>query len=288
VYIDPGDVILVERPTYLAALQVFQSRGANIVSVQSDDHGMDLDDLEAKIRLHHPKLVYVIPTFSNPTGSSWSLEKRQGLLKLCRNHEVLVLEDDPYGELKFAEDAYYPTLYTLDQAAGGGTVVYTGTFSKIVAPALRTGWTVGNEEIIRGMTRAKQAADLHSSTMDQQALYQLLQHFDLDSHIAMICREYEKRMRQMTSLLAQHRWPGVRWNEPKGGMFLWVELPEGMHSKELLTKAVEQGVAFVPGESFYAGDAPLNTLRMNFTYADSEQMELGMARLAKAIHAMNN
>ncbi|MBO9600207.1 MAG: PLP-dependent aminotransferase family protein, partial [Cohnella sp.] len=174
IYIDPGDVILVESPTYLSALQVFRSYGAKLVSVKTDKDGMDLDDLALKLKEHKPKLVYVIPTFSNPTGNAWSLDRRQGVLKLCRESDTLILEDDPYGELKFGDASVnYPSLFSLDQHPNGSCVVYTSTFSKTVAPALRTGWVMGDPEIIRHMARAKQAADLHSSSLDQQTLHQL-------------------------------------------------------------------------------------------------------------------
>lgn len=287
IYIDPGDVILVERPTYLSAIQVFQSYGAQLVSVQGDEHGMDLDDLAAKIPEHRPKLAYVIPTFSNPTGQAWSLERRKGVLALCREAGVLILEDDPYGELKFGDPSvHYPSIFSLDRHPAGSCVVYTSTFSKTVAPALRTGWVMGDPGLIRHMARAKQAADLHSSSLDQQALYQLIEHFDLDGHIAFVRKEYEVRMRQMAELLRAQNWPGVSWHEPKGGMFFWVELPEAVDSAELLKSAVEYGVAFVPGGTFYAGNPRANTMRMNFTHNDTENTIIGMERLSRAMEGV--
>lgn len=287
IYIDPGDVILVERPTYLSALQVFRSYGASLVSVNTDADGMDLDDLAAKLKQYRPKMVYVIPTFSNPTGKAWSLERRQGLLKLCRDNDTLILEDDPYGELKFGDASItYPSVFSLDQHPAGSCVVYTSTFSKTVAPALRTGWVMADPEIIRHMARAKQAADLHSSSLDQQTLYQLMEHFDLDAHIAFVRKEYEKRMRQMADLLKEQQWPGVSWNEPKGGMFFWLELPKHIDAAELLKTAVELGVAFVPGATFYAEDPQHNTMRMNFTHTDYEGTITGMQRMSQAMESV--
>lgn len=282
VYIDPGDVILVERPTYLAAIQIFQSRQARIVSVDCDEDGMKLSDLEHKIQQYNPKMIYVIPTFSNPSGKSWSLERRKGTLDLCKRSNVLILEDDPYGELRFGGGEAMPSLFSLDKHPNG-CVVYTSTFSKIVAPALRTGWAIGDPEIIRHMTRAKQAADLHSSSMDQQALHQLFLHFDLYGHIDLVRTEYEKRMRLMVELLEQQAWPGAQWVEPMGGMFIWLELPKHVNTEELLKLAVEEGVAFVPGASFYADEPELNTMRLNFTHTDTEQMREGIERLSRAI-----
>lgn len=286
IYVDPGDVVLVEKPTYLAAIQVFQSHKAKLVSVDCDENGMNLEDLERKIKEHQPKLVYVIPTFANPTGKAWSLERRQGTLNLCKSNGVLILEDDPYGELRFGDTEAFPSIYSLDDGPSGGAVVYTSTFSKIVAPALRTGWVVGDENVILHMTRAKQAADLHSSTMDQQALHELFQHFDLYAHIDLIRTQYESRMRQMVSLLKAKNWEAVRWNEPKGGMFIWVEMPQGIDTQELLKLAVEEGVAFVPGVSFFADEPQTNTMRLNFTHTDSEDMTLAFDRLERALQRM--
>ena len=284
IYIDSGDVILVERPTYLSALQVFRSYGAKLVSVNTDKDGMDLDDLALKLKQYKPKLVYVIPTFSNPTGNAWSLERRKGLLKLCRESETLILEDDPYGELKFGDASVtYPSLFSLDQHPNGSCVVYTSTFSKTVAPALRTGWVMGDPEIIRHMARAKQAADLHSSSLDQQTLHQLMEHYDLAGHIEFVRKEYEQRMRQMADLLMEQAWPGVTWNEPKGGMFFWLEVPESVNTSELLKTAVDLGVAFVPGVTFFAEESKFNNMRLNFTHTDAEGTVTGMQRLSQAM-----
>jgi 2-aminoadipate transaminase len=287
VYIDPGDVILVERPTYLSALQVFRSYGAQPVSVEGDADGPDPDDLAAKLEKYRPKMLYVIPTFSNPAGKVWSLERRKGVLELCRKANVLILEDDPYGELKFGDASVrYPSLLSLDPHPNGSCVVYTSTFSKTVAPALRTGWAIGDPEVIRHMARAKQAADLHSSSLDQQTLYQLLAHFDLDAHIAFVRGEYEKRMRRMADLLKRSAWPGAQWREPKGGMFFWVELPDAVDTAELLKSAVDLGVAFVPGVTFYAERPQTNAMRLNFTYNDEAGTIEGMKRLTRALEGM--
>lgn len=285
VYIDEGDVILVESPTYLAAIQVFQAKGAKIYSVDSDSDGMILDDLSAKIAKHNPKMVYVIPTFSNPAGRAWSLERRQGLLDICRGADVLILEDDPYGEIQFDESESYPTVYSLGGKAEGGNVVYTSTFSKTVAPAFRTGWVMGDESLIRQVARFKQSADLHSSTIDQQTLYHLLEHFDLDAHISLIREQYLDRMKFMSGLLKELNWPGLKWEEPKGGMFIWVQLPEQINAADLLKIAVKEGVAFVPGATFYAENPQYNTMRLNYTHTDKETTVLGMKKLAKAMES---
>ena len=285
VYLSEGDVILVENPTYLAALQIFQAIGIRVVGVEADEHGMKLDDLEAKLKRYKPKLAYVIPTFANPTGKVWSVERRKGLLSLCKAHNVLILEDDPYGEIKFDANANYPSIFSLDEHPDHCSVIYTSTFSKTVVPALRTGWVIGDTRVIRQMTKAKQAVDLHSSSLDQQALHQLLTHFDLDAHIQTIRNEYRKRMERMKELLGDPRFADLRWNEPQGGMFFWAELPETIDASELLKLAVQNGVAFVPGVDFYAENPRRNTMRLNFTHTDRDTMKLGMERLAAALAA---
>ncbi|THF73167.1 aminotransferase-like domain-containing protein [Cohnella fermenti] len=287
IYIDPGDVILVERPTYLSALQVFRSYGATPISVDGDSDGLDLADLEAKLKELKPKILYVIPTFSNPAGTVWSEERRRGVLELCHRCDTLILEDDPYGELKFGDASVeYRSLFSLDNHPHGSCVVYTSTFSKTVAPGLRTGWVIADPEVIRNMARAKQASDLQSSSLDQQTLYQLLEHFDLDGHIEFVRTEYEARKKQLVSLLEQYAWPGVTWEEPKGGMFIWLRLPEGIDAGALLKVAVAEGAAFVPGVSFFAEEPELNTLRMNFTYNDTDAAIEGMKRLDRAFRSV--
>lgn len=285
VYLDEGDAVLVEDPTYLAALQSFRSHGVRVVAVESDSFGMILDDLQAKLKEHQPKLVYVVPTFSNPAGRVWSTDRRLGLLAACRENNVLILEDDPYGEIKFDANADYPTIFSLDQHPEDSAVVYLGSFSKTVAPALRTGWALGDKRFIQAMATAKQASDLHSSSIDQQALYQLFVHFALDKHIANVCLQYKKRMELMYDLFAQHRLPGLSLNKPAGGMFLWGEMAQGVDAAELMKFAVEKGVAFVPGAPFYAGTPLKNTLRLNFTHNDQERTKLGVERFATAYRA---
>ncbi|MFC4766019.1 PLP-dependent aminotransferase family protein [Effusibacillus consociatus] len=286
VYLEPGDVVLVENPTYLAALQVFHYYRVQVVSIRSDRFGMDLDDLSRKIDEYNPKMVYVTPTFSNPTGKVWSKERRKGLLEIGHDRNVLILEDDPYGELQFRDDVSYPTIFSMDQHPNGA-VLYTSTFSKTVVPALRTGWVVGDPTIIQAMTRAKQAADLHSSSLDQQALYQLMTHFDLDAHIQEIRSQYRQRMELMSQLLHRQPWTDIRWNEPEGGMFLWMELPSDWNAETLLQHAVKEGVAFVPGTEFYVGTPQSNTLRLNFTHTSPENMAIGMERLARAVNSFH-
>lgn len=280
---EPGDTILVEKPTYLAGLQVFAMHGLNVAAAESDEFGIVPESAAELIRLHRPKLMYAVPTFGNPTGRVWSTERRQQLLELCRKNGVLIIEDDPYGDIKFREDEQYPSMMALEGGVENGAVIYTSTFSKTVAPALRTGWAIGDSRVIRMMAKAKQASDLHSSAMDQQILSQLLNGFDLDAHIEIISKEYGTRMEEMHRLLAEAALPDIRWTKPKGGMFLWLELPDGLDAEALLRCAVQKGVAFVPGSSFYANDAQRNTARLNFTHNKGARTEHGVARLIEAI-----
>ncbi|KGA98044.1 aminotransferase [Alkalihalobacillus alcalophilus ATCC 27647 = CGMCC 1.3604] len=280
VMLGPGDVILTEDPTYLAALQVFNSYEANIIAVDSDDDGMLPDDLELKMKQYKPKTVYVVPTFSNPAGRVWSLERRKALIRLAHKYNVVVFEDDPYGELQFSPDEKYTPLAALDD---GSHVLYTSTFSKIAVPALRTGWIVGPYQVIRMMSQAKQANDLHTNSLSQQALYQLCTNFDLDGHIQSLISVYRSRMEAMVDCLQKADLPELSFVKPKGGMFLWVELSERLNTTILLNEAVKNGVAYVPGEPFYAGLAKKNTMRLNFTHSSPERIEKGINALVDVL-----
>lgn len=285
ILIDPGDAVLVEAPTYLAALQVLGSYRADIRVVDSDEQGMLPEHLEEQLRTHRPKLLYAVSTFNNPSGATWSKERREQVVGLCRKYGVLILEDNPYGEIAFDETpgAYPPALAAIDRSMDGDScVVYTGTFSKIVAPGLRTGWITGPLELIRVVAKAKQAADLHSSAIDQRALHELLQSFDLEGHIRVISREYQSRMKLLSAELSSRNWEGASFLEPRG-MFLWLTLPGRIHTAELLPLAVEQGVAFVPGEVFYSEHPLKNAMRLNFTHTRPELLPLAVQRLETAM-----
>lgn len=247
ILLDPGDAVLVEAPTYLAALQVLGSYRADIHTINNDEQGILPDHLEDQIQKLRPKLLYAVPTFNNPSGATWSKERREKVVEICRHYNVLILEDNPYGEITFEEnkDLYPPSLASIDRSYGGDyCVAYTGTFSKIVAPALRTGWIIGDSNLIKTIAKAKQAADLHSSTIDQRALDELLLHFDIEQHIRVISREYYSRMKLLSAEIRSQNWEGAHLLEPRGGMFLWLTLSQEINTKELLPLAVENGVAF--------------------------------------------
>ncbi|PYE47431.1 PLP-dependent aminotransferase family protein [Paenibacillus barcinonensis] len=286
ILLDAGDSVLVESPTYLAALQVIQSYQGVSHGVACDEHGMLPESLEEQLQLHRPKLVYINPTFSNPTGKVWSRERRQQAVDLCRKYGVLILEDDPYGEIRFnPEQLDAPALAALDAASyeGPSNVIYTSTFSKTVAPGLRTGWILAAPDIVKIAARAKQGADLHSSSIDQRALHALLETFDLDAHIRHISQDYEQRMITLTELMTRKSWEGITWNSPQGGMFLWLTLPEGMLASNLFTYGIQEKVCIVPGDSFYAGTPELNRMRINFTHTDPELLPEAVERMDRAI-----
>ncbi|MCQ6558645.1 PLP-dependent aminotransferase family protein [Paenibacillus mendelii] len=280
---EPGSVVLVENPTCLTSLQVFHLNGLQVIPVESDKDGMMMEDAERLIRRHKPALVYVVPNFGNPTARVWTAQRRRGLVECCRRHGVLIVEDDPYGELKFDAKARFPTLFSIEGQVSGGCVLYTSTFSKSVAPALQTGWVMGDRNVIRMITKAKQAADPEPGTLDQRILDQLLRHFPLDIHLRKIGKLYRQRMQHMQTLLREQELSGVSWIEPQGGMFLWLELPDGLDAEALLRCAVMKGVTFVPGSPFYALEPKRNTARLNFTSTSRDQMTVGIARLADAI-----
>lgn len=281
IILSPGDVVLTENPTYLSALQVFRSYGAEIVSVDGDENGMEYEDLETKIKKYNPKFIYVIPTFSNPDGKVWNIERRRQLLELCQKYHVLILEDDPYGDIQFNEGEVYPPIAALDH--NQEHVLYTSTFSKSVVPALRTGWVTGPVPVMKMITQAKQMADLHSSSIDQQALYYLLRDFNLDGHIQRLRGEYYHRMTIMRDYLNKLE-PGLfTWKEPKGGMFLWVKGQKHLNTASLLNEAVKKGVAFVPGAQFYVDNPEYHTFRLNFSHSTPDNIKLGMDRLVDVL-----
>ncbi|WP_138420928.1 PLP-dependent aminotransferase family protein [Aquibacillus sediminis] len=278
---NPGDVILTENPTYLAALQVFESYETNIVAVDSDDEGMIEEDLEDKINRLKPKCIYVVPTYSNPGGKVWSLERRKKLLELAKKYHVVIFEDDPYGDIQFDKEASPPPIASMDD---NKFVLYTSTFSKTVVPAMRIGWIVGPHQIIRLMAQAKQATDLHTNSISQHALVHLIDDFDFDGHIHSLIETYHERMLVMKNQLQQVEGDPISFVTPKGGMFFWVEMPEYVNTTDLLDTAVEHGVAFVPGSPFYVSNAKQNTMRLNFTNANPELIKEGMNRLVTVIN----
>ena len=280
VFIDPGDQIIVEKPTYLGALQAWNAYEPNFLGVPIDDEGIRLDELEQALETGG-KFVYLMPNFQNPSGVTISLERRKRLVELAAKHEVPLIEDDPYGQLRY-EGKHITPIFALD----GADVIYLSTFSKILSPGLRLGWMIAQPEIIHRLVQAKQGTDLHTSTLIQMVVYEVSHGGFLDRQVRAIRSVYRERRDSMLSAMKQYFPAGVTWTQPQGGLFLWVTLPASLDSAEVLREALKEKVAFVPGASFYADGSAANTMRLNFSYAKPAIIEEGIRRLGKVIKLM--
>lgn len=283
-FLDEGDRLAVENPTYLSAFQIFNSYQVSYLPVPCDERGMQVERLETALATHKPKLVYTVATFQNPTGISLSAERREKLLYLADKHDFLIIEDNPYGELRY-DGEELPTLKSLDRS---GRVIYLGSFSKIIAPGLRVGYLVARPEITDKITIAKQAADVHTCNLSQQIIYEFCRHDYLEPHLNKICREYRKKRDTMLKALYTYFPTKVQWTHPEGGLFIWAQLPENIDSNELLEKAVSRGVAFVPGNSFFIGNSGYNTMRLNFSNTSPELIDKGIRVIGQLIKEMIN
>ena len=281
IFLDPGDPVIVENPSYLAALQVFRGFEAETLAVGSDDEGMLVGEVEQAIERARrpPKFIYVVSQFHNPKGTTLSPARRRRLLEVARRHRVPVVEDDPYGELRY-HGAPVPPLAALDD---GGLVIYLSTFSKTLSPGMRVGWAHASSEVFGALVRAKQAADLHTNTIQQRAAARLLAAFDFDAHVGRIKSVYGERRDTMLAALGEYFPPGARWTRPDGGLFLWVELPGGLRAEELFERAISEHVAFVPGAPFFAADPRHNFLRLNFSNSAPAMIEEGVRRLGSLL-----
>ena len=288
--INPGDRVLVEAPTYLGALQAFNVYGAEYLSVPSDDDGMRTDQLEKPLR-SGPKFMYVLPNFQNPGGTTLSEGRRHELVLLADRFGVPIVEDDPYGQLRY-EGEHLKPLVALDRenlrrdnGYSIGNVIYLSTFSKTLAPGLRLGWIVAPPDVIAKLVQLKQGADLHTSTFAQVVAYEVARDGFLDEHVKLIRKVYGERRDVMLEALQEYFPPEVTWTRPKGGLFLWVTLPKGMDCQALFETAIKENVAFVPGDSFYAtenGEGRLH-FRLNFSYVPPDQIREGIRRLSVAV-----
>jgi 2-aminoadipate transaminase len=277
VMLEPGDRVLVEEPSYLAALQCFGLARAVAVPVPCDDDGLDPAALEELIAAHSPKLLYTIPTFHNPTGRTLPTDRRRAIAAIADRAGLRIVEDDPYGELRYSGQPL-PTIASLPEA--GDRVLALSTLSKIAAPGLRLGWVRAPQPLLRQLTIAKQAADLHSSTIDQAAAARWLQTCDLERHIETLRHEYGARRDALVDGLAAALPPGSTHNRPTGGMFVWARLPDGWDAGDVLPRALERDVAFVPGKHFFSGPPDPATLRLSFTAHPPDEIRLGLERLA--------
>lgn len=283
-FINRGDHIVVESPTYLGALQAWNAYGAQYITVPMDEHGMIIEELEAALRVG-PKFIYVLPNFQNPSGCTLSLERRKKLVELADRYGVPIIEDDPYGQLRY-EGEHLPSVVSLDSEFRGpngghysGNVIYLSTFSKLLAPGLRLAWVIAPPEVIRKLVMTKQAADLHTSSFNQYVAYEVGKGGFIDEHAKFIRDVYKERRDVMLEMMDEMFPPEMRWTRPHGGMFLWGIMPEGMDSSEALKIAIERKVAFVPGTAFHANGGGANTMRLNFSYSSPDTIRTGITRL---------
>ena len=273
-FVTPGDAVLVESPTFLGNMQTLNLYQARLIPVESDEGGVKLDALEEAIQKHHPKLLYIIPSFQNPSGRTLAADRRRPIAELAAKYGFLVLEDDPYRDLRYTGE-HLPTIKSYDRT---GHVAYMGSFSKIISPGLRVGYLVAQQDIVRKCAIGKQGTDLHTPNLNQAIVDQFLRRGLLAPHIQSILPPYRDQMRRM--LEALQAFPeGTRWTTPEGGLFIWVELPERLNATELFPAAVDAGVAYVPGTYFYPFGGHHNTLRLNFSNSTPEQIGIGMEKL---------
>lgn len=277
--IDDGDNILIEKPGYLGAIQVFSQYNPNFVPVELTDKGMNTDKLSEILKEKKIKFGYVVPNFQNPTGITYSQETRNKMFELMQEHNFVLIEDDPYGELRFAGEP-------LPYIAGGKTPfsIVLGSFSKIVTPGMRLGYLIcKNPKLVKAANTAKEAADLHTNVFSQYVIWDYLMHNDLDEHISKIKALYKEQSTAMLNAIDKYFPSSIKHTIPDGGMFMWATLPEGQSSMELFKKAIENKVAFVPGDPFYVDAKDVNTFRLNYTNSSNEMIEEGIRRLAEIL-----
>ena len=279
-FIDEGDIVLCESPTYLAAISAFKAYGPRFIEVPTDENGMIMEELQRIMQdTQNIKLIYVIPDFQNPTGRTWSLERRKKFMTVISQYEIPVIEDNPYGELRF-EGKRLPPLKALDTK---GQVIFFSTFSKIFCPGLRIGWIVADKKYLEKYTLVKQGVDLHTSSMSQREISKYIELYDLDANVEKIRKVYKRRRDTMLSAMKSEFPACVKYTHPQGGLFLWVELPLYIKARQLLLQCLKENVAFVPGDSFFPNGGVENTLRLNYSNMSEVRIIEGIKRLAKVI-----
>lgn len=280
VFINKGDIILCESPSYLGAINAFNSYEPEYIEVPTDEDGMIIDELEKILKNNdRVKLIYVIPDFQNPTGRTWSIERRKKFIELINKYEIPTVEDNPYVELRF--DGYFlPSLKSLDTK---GLVIYLGSFSKIFCPGYRLGWTCASKEILNKFIIVKQGADLQTSTIAQREVNTFMDMYDLDVHVERIKDVYRKRRNLMLETMKSELPDNIKFTYPSGGLFTWVELPNNIDSREVLTKCIENNVAYVSGSSFFPNGGKHNCFRLNYSNMPEDKIIEGIKRLGKVL-----
>jgi DNA-binding transcriptional MocR family regulator len=283
VFLDQGDYVVCERPTYVGAVMAFTLFQPRWIEVPCDDDGMDMAALDAALK-NNPrvKFIYIVPNFQNPSGRTWSLERRRQTLAIAAKYDIPIIEDNPYGELYFDEDQ--PT--AIQELDTEGRVISLGTLSKTFCPGLRLGWVNANEEILRKYGLIKQATDLNTSTLDQMIAAWYLQKYDFEADVAEKRIVYRNRRDAMVKAIHEEMPPEIRFVKPRGGLFLWLELPKQINARTVMRRCFERGVAVCPGEGFYPQSPELNTLRLNFSCMPEERIREGIRRLATVMREM--
>ena len=276
IFLNPGDVVVCESPSYLGAINAFKAYQCRFLEIETDNDGMVMEDLEQKLAAtENVRMIYVIPDFQNPSGRTWSTARRKKLLEIAGRFDLPIVEDNPYGELRF-EGEMPPSLRSMDQ---DGRVVYLGSFSKTFCPGMRLGWVNAAPALLEKYVFVKQGADLQTSSMAQRELSFFMDEYDLDAHIEKIKVVYKKRRDLMMETIKKEFPKEAKYTYPEGGLFTWVELPEHINTRELMVKAVENKVAFVPGGSFYPSGNKENAMRINYSNMPEEKIVEGITRL---------
>lgn len=276
IFLNPGDVVVCESPSYLGAINAFKAYECQFLEIETDDNGMIMEDLEEKLaQTENVKMIYVIPDFQNPSGRTWTMERRERLLEVAAHYDLPIVEDNPYGELRF-EGEIPPSLRSMDK---DGRVVFLGSFSKTFCPGLRLGWVNASPELLEKYIFVKQGSDLQTSSMAQRELNMFMDDYDLDKHIEKIKHVYKKRRDLMMETIKNEFPKEAKYTYPEGGLFTWVELPEHINTRDLMVKAVENKVAFVPGGSFFPSGDKENAMRINYSNMPEDKIVEGITRL---------
>ena len=278
-FLDKGDAVFTETPTYLGALQSFQLFQANIFAIPSDEKGIQVDELKKRLETQKPKLLYLMPNFQNPTGASIPMDRRYRLLEIAGKHDFMLIEDDPYGELIF-EGEKLSSLLSLAQSKN---FIYMSSFSKTIAPGFRVAYVIADKEIIKKFAIVKQGTDLHTNTFGQFIVNEYLENGNYQGHISLLKRTYKERRDCMLSAMEKYFPKSAKWNKPAGGMFIWALLQEGYDAREILMRCIEKDVAFVPGQEFFPDGSGKNTMRLNFSNAAAENIEEGIRRIGEVL-----
>ena len=280
IFLNEDDVVLCESPSYLGALNAFKSYGPKFIEVPTDENGMIMEELEKILETtENVKMMYVIPDFQNPTGRTWPLERRKKFMEIVNKFEIPVLEDNPYGELRF-EGEILPSLKSMDEK---GLIIFLGSFSKIFCPGFRIGWVAAEKEILEKYIMIKQSADLQTSTIGQREVAKFMELYDLDAHVEKIKDVYRVRRDLMLNTMKAEFPEVLKFTYPEGGLFTWVELPKGIDAKDVMAECIKSNVAFVPGGSFFPNGGKDNTFRLNYSNMSDERIVDGIKRLAKVL-----